>query len=261
MKPVHLAVALVCFGASLVPAATAAASTLRLCHNSDESFPWIMKVMPGFSQILATDAARNLKLDLQLHPMNWNECLQAVRQGQMDGAISVAFVAERLDFLVYPMSSGGKPDTSLRMYNNSFSLYHRKAEKIAWDGRTLVVKGSIGMRQGSSIGTRLKALGASADTSSTNYVQLMRRLAKGEFAAAAVETIEGHENLVQDFNLRSAIEPLPEPLLVEPFFTAFGKGYAQKNAALIKAFWMQQQKLRQTPEFAAKVRHLVKKID
>lgn len=241
-------------------ASAAAQPQLRLCHNQDESFPWIMKATPGFSQILATEAARQLNVDLRLTAMPWEDCLRALREGKSDGAVSAAFAEERLQFAAYPMA-GRKPDDALRMYNNSFSLFQRKGDKLAWDGKTLTVKGSVGVRQGSSIGLRVKALGASVDDSSTSYLQLLRRLSKGEFAAVALETQEGNASLLQDFNLRSTLVSAPLPLLKEPFFTIFSKTWADRNPALAKSFWQQEQKLRKSPDFALKVRHLVKTID
>lgn len=262
IRPLSLLVALMlpAFLAQAAPPPPPAATSLRLCHNRDESFPWIMKQMPGFSQMLATETGRRMKVEVRLLPLQWEDCMRALQDGRADGAISAAFSAERTAFAVYPVKAG-KPDSALRMYNNSFSLFHRKGEKVTWDGRTLTVKGSVGVRQGSSISVRLKTLGASVDDSSTSYVQLLRSLSKGEFSAAAVETIEGQASLVQDFNLRSALVMNPKPLLKEPFFTIFSKRWAAQNPALMAEFWRQQQALKKSPDFLLKVRHLVKTID
>lgn len=245
----------------IAPAVQAAPDTLRLCHAADESFPWLLKRTPGVSQTMAIEAAAALKLKLELRPMATAACLEAIQQGRMDGAISIAFVNERVVFLAYPGMKGGQPDVTLRMYNNSFSLFRRKQDKLVWDGRKLEVPGAVGVRRGSSITARLQDLGAKVDASSTGYLDVLKRLARGEVAAAAVETIEGAETVRHDFNMRSTLEEVPQPLLLEPFYTVFAQDFLRRSPDLAKAFWEKERTLRQSPDFARKVAHLVRKLD
>lgn len=181
----------------------ASQESMRLCHNEDESFPWLLKHTPGFSQIMATDTAQALGIRLSFVPMRGAACLDAVAQGSVDGALSIIFLPERLQNMAFPGPAAGPADPEFRMYNNSVSLFHRKQDKMSWDGTRLQVNGVIGVRQGNFAARRLQALGAKVDSSSTSYLDLFKRLERGEVMAAAIDTLEGTETLRHNFSLRS----------------------------------------------------------
>ncbi|PLK50360.1 ABC transporter substrate-binding protein [Uliginosibacterium sp. TH139] len=248
-------------GLSLFALTAAAQESLRLCHNQDESFPWLLKRTPGVSQIMATEAAKALKIKLVLLPMPGAGCVEAVQQGRVDGAISIVFLPERLTSMVYPGPASGPADVQQRMYNNSVSLFHRKQDKLLWDGKKLQVSGVVGVRRGNFAAQTLLAMGIKVDSTSTSYVELFKRLERGEIAAAVIETIDGSEMLRHTISLRSLIEMHPQPFEREAFYTVFSKAYASRKPQVVKDFWKQMQQLRTSPEFAGNVQYLVRNLD
>lgn len=254
--------ALVC--AAFVPlhaGAQDAPASVSLCHENEDSFPWLLKGNKGYSQIMTLQTEKQLGIPIKMVPMPWKACLEAVKAGTVDGAINSSYAKDRAEYAQYPLKLDGEADATKRMYRTTYALYVAKGSSTRWDGTKLTASGPIAAQKGFSIIAQLKTLGVQVDDSLTTADDLLAKAASGQFAGVALQTTEGENSLAAAPAIAAKIERLNPPLAEKPYYTIFAKGFFAKHGQTAREIWRIQGKLREAPEFKSAVAHMMKSVD
>jgi len=247
-------------GGCLAAQAQAQAS-LSLCHEDAENFPWVLSGgRQGYAQLMMAEVAKQAQLTIKLHPMPWKQCLEAVKDGSMNGAIAGSYSKERTEFAVYPME-GVQPDTTRRMYNASYAIYRHKNHPVAWDGKELKLSGLMGAQAGFSVVAQLKELGAQVEDSTKSADEVLRRVAEGRYRAGVVSINEGQASLAQDATLRANLVRVDPPMSEKAYYAFFNKDFAARNELTTRLIWSGIKIVRNNPSFKIRMVRLTQGVE
>lgn len=236
MKKNVVVLALAALGMAATPA-IASEPTLKICHENEDSFPWLFKDRVGLTASLIKIAEKTYGGKVELVPLPWKRCLDDAKNGAIDGVLKISFSADRTEFLVYPMA-GDKPDASKRLLNDSYSLYRVKGSTaVSWDGKVLKADGAIGAQSGFSVVKQLQTLGARVDDSIRSADANLTKLVGGRVAAVALQTDEGDISLASNAELTGKLEKMTPVLVEKPYFVAFSKQFYAKDKAATQKLW------------------------
>ena len=248
---------LVALSLSLITAsALAAEPPLKICHENEDSYPWIFKDRAGLTTSLLKMAEKIYGSKVELVALPWKRCLDDAKNGAIDGVVKISFSTDRTEFLVYPMA-GDKPDASKRLLNDTYSLYRMKGSTAAtWDGKTLKVDGAVGAQSGFSIAKQLTSMGARVDDSVRSADANLTKLVGGRIAAVALQTEEGDISIANNAEANGKVEKLTPVLVEKPYFVAFSKQFYGKEKAAAQKLWDAIGTARESAEY----KDLVKKF-
>ena len=248
---------LVALSLSLITAsALAAEPPLKICHENEDSYPWIFKDRAGLTTSLLKMAEKTYGSKVELVALPWKRCLDDAKNGAIDGVVKISFSTDRTEFLVYPMA-GDKPDASKRLLNDTYSLYRMKGSTAAtWDGKTLKVDGAVGAQSGFSIAKQLTSMGARVDDSVRSADANLTKLVGGRIAAVALQTEEGDISIANNAEANGKVEKLMPVLVEKPYFVAFSKQFYGKEKAAAQKLWDAIGTARESAEY----KDLVKKF-
>ena len=248
---------LVALSLSLMTAsAWAAEPPLKICHENEDSYPWIFKDRAGLTTSLLKMAEKIYGSKVELVALPWKRCLDDAKNGAIDGVVKISFSTDRTEFLVYPMA-GDKPDASKRLLNDTYSLYRMKGSTAAtWDGKTLKVDGAVGAQSGFSIAKQLTSMGARVDDSVRSADANLTKLVGGRIAAVALQTEEGDISIANNAEANGKVEKLTPVLVEKPYFVAFSKQFYGKEKAAAQKLWDAIGTARESAEY----KDLVKKF-
>jgi polar amino acid transport system substrate-binding protein len=231
------------FALSLVALSVAATSalasepTIKICHENEDSFPWLFKDRVGLTASLIKIAEKTYGGKVELVPLPWKRCLDDAKNGAIDGVLKISFSADRTEFLVYPMA-GDKPDASKRLLNDTYSLYRVKGSTAAtWDGKALKVDGAVGAQSGFSVVKQLTTLGARVDDATRSADANLTKLVGGRVAAVALQTDEGDISVANNPELTGKVEKMTPVLVEKPYFVAFSKQFSAKEKTAPQKLW------------------------
>ncbi len=223
--------------AALSTQALAAEAAIKICHENEDSYPWIFKDRPGLTTSLLKMAEKVYGGKVEVLPLPWKRCQEDAKTGAVDGIVKISHSPERMEFLVYPMA-GDKPDASKRLLNDTYSLYRMKgATNANWDGKTLKVDGTVGAQSGFSIVKQLTTLGARVDDGTRSADANLQKLVNARVVAVALQTEEGDISITKNPEVNGKVEKITPVLVEKPYFVAFSKQFYAKDAASAKKFW------------------------
>nr|WP_315464605.1 transporter substrate-binding domain-containing protein [uncultured Rhodoferax sp.] len=249
-------VALAALSLSLVANSTMAQSAMKICHENEDSYPWIFKDRAGLTTSLLKMAEKVYGAKVDVVALPWKRCLDDARSGAIDGVVKISYAADRTDFLVYPMA-GGAPDASKRLLNDSYSLFRMKGSTAAaWDGKALKVDGAVGAQTGFSVVKQLQTLGARVDDGTRSADANLTKLVGGRVAAVALQSEEGEISVTSNPEFNGKVERVSPVLVEKPYFVAFSKQYYGKEEASAKKLWDAIATARESAEY----KDLVKKF-
>lgn len=249
-------IALTALSLSMLAGSALAQSAMKICHENEDSYPWIFKDRVGLTTSLLKMAEKVYGGKVEVVGLPWKRCLDDARAGAIDGVVKISYAADRTDFLVYPMA-GGNPDASKRLLNDSYSLYRMKGSTAAtWDGKTLKVDGAVGAQSGFSIVKQLQSLGARVDDGTRSADANLTKLVGGRLAAVALQTEEGDISVAGSPETNGKVERVSPFLVEKPYFVAFSKQFYGKDEASAKKLWDAIATARESAEY----KDLVKKF-
>lgn len=226
----------------LMIAADVQAASLKIAFEDVEQSPYVLgntaaidAEKPGIHVELVRTAAAELKIDLTLQRMPWKRQLALLETGQIDGLFSASFKEDRLAIGVYPMKDG-KPDASLMLDNQSYSLYRQTGGKVGWDGQSLTgFSGAIGAPGGYSIVDDLRKLGATVQEGANTNSDLMKLLAGRVEAVAALDVVG--DALLEKPQFAGKVEKVTPPLVTKPYYLMLSHQLVKADPDLARKFW------------------------
>lgn len=222
---------------------------LVFCHEDQDSYPWVLKDRPGLNIHIMKLLERELALPIVLTSLPWRRCLAELASGRVDGAFASSFQQVRLEMGHYP-SVDGRPDPNKRLHTSSYSLYRRKGDDLAWDGKQFRnLRGPIGILSSFSIGDVLRSNGAEVDEGSKSPEDTLRKLVAGRVQGVALQTSRVERLLVQQPELGETIERAPVPLQEKSYYLMLSFKFVAAYPVLADAVWERLARLRESDEY------------
>ncbi|WP_216856511.1 ABC transporter substrate-binding protein [Acidisphaera sp. S103] len=159
-------------------------NTPLICGNGTEIDP----VKPGLSIELLRMASARANIPITLSRVPWERGLYLIQTGQADAIFASSYVQDRLRYGVYPMKNG-QPDTSRKLFDQSYRLYVRAGSDVHWDGKTLTnLHAPVGATTGYAVVPVLRAMGVPVEEEMSHVADLHKLVAGRLDAYAELET-------------------------------------------------------------------------
>ncbi len=219
---------------------------LRICNEDADNFPYLVKGGQGLDNQQLNLAAKRSGIVLTQVALPWKRCFKELQEGAVDGVAAASFSEERAVFAQYPMTKNGDLDVSLRLRNDSYSLFRPKDGVAGWDGKRFVqLAVPIGTQLGYSVAGDLRKAGVSVDATYYDAKHLMGQLALGRLQMAAMLTKEGDALLVHP-EFAGKIERISPAFVEKPYFVIFSKRFYGQNKKTVEQFWGSVAAVRET---------------
>ena len=233
--------------------------TIILSYPSMDASPYqvgdgeLIADPPGIAVEIIAAAAEDVDVNVKFRRIPTKRLKYYLRDGKIDGAFLMSYVAEREILGVYPMKKG-ELDRERRVATISYSLYRLKGDEIQWDGKKITGLGgrSIAANRNYSIVSVLKKMGIKVqETDSTKESFEMIRGGQG-VAAYAIHGVTGDAMISKEGY--TDIEKICLPLTVKDYFLMFSHQFASKNPGIAEKIWSKIGEIREskTKEIAGK---------
>lgn len=226
-------------------------TSVKLCYENEDFYPWVLKSKPGLNIILLNAVEQKLGVKLELVGLPWKRCQNEMATGAVDGLFSASFKTERMEIGTYPMV-GTQPDESKALMRDGYTLYRLKGSPVEWDGKKLTASGAIGTQPGYSIADQLKALGAKVDDGGRTADDNFRKLMAGRVDAVALMSLEGENTLTTKPEFSTKIEKVAPALVDKPYYLMLSKQFVAKYGDFAKEIWNTAAQVRDSADFKAK---------
>lgn len=245
---------LLCCLALNVLAAPREGPVLTLCHEDQDSYPWVMEDGSGLNLQLLRLVEQALHGQFTFVAVPWKRCLAGLAQGTYDGAFAASFKAERLGLGRYPLDADGRLDERKRLHTSIYSLYRRKGSAVSWNGQEFrQLQGRIGSLSGFSIVDFIRAQGAEVDETNRDPLALLRMLSHKRIEAAALQSLRGDFVLQANPDLAAKLEKIELPLEDKAYYLMLSSGYVASNPEQAAALWDEIERQRESPTYQQQV--------
>lgn len=232
----------------------AAQPVLTLCHEDQDSYPWVMTDGSGLNLQLLGLVEQALALRFVYVSVPWKRCLAGLEQGLYDGAFAASFKQERLRMGHYPRDGEGRVDEGRRLHTSRYALYRRIGGAADWDGQRFSPSTRrVGSLSGFSIGDLLLAHGLEVDESSRDPLAVLQMLLHARVDAAALQTQRGDFLLQAHPHLAQRLEKLPQPLEEKAYYLMLSDALLTRHPALAEAIWDEVRHQRESPAYQVRV--------
>jgi polar amino acid transport system substrate-binding protein len=214
-------------------APAAAAPPVRIVFDVHDNSPLICgngtaidPIKPGLTIELLRMASERAHVAIELSRTPWERGLYLIQTGQADAIFASSYVEDRLRYGVYPMKDG-HPDTSRKLFNQSYRLYIRAGSGVGWDGKALTnLHAPVGATPGYAVIPVLRAMGVAVEEE-TSHVANLRKLIAGHLDAYA--ELDTHiRPLLRNDPEFSGIVELSPPIRSTAYYLMFSKiSYAE----------------------------------
>jgi polar amino acid transport system substrate-binding protein len=203
-----------------------------ICGNGTEIDP----AKPGLSIELLRMASARANIPITLSRVPWERGLYMIGTGQADAIFASSYVQDRLRIGVYPMKNG-QPDTSRKLFDQSYGLYVRAGSGVGWDGKTLTnLHAPVGATTGYAVVQELRAMGVPVEAE-LSHVANLRKLIAGRIDAYA--ELETHARpLLRDNKAEfGSIVELSPPVRTAAYYLMFSKISYARAPEIAERIW------------------------
>jgi polar amino acid transport system substrate-binding protein len=241
------AIALPLLLASLSPRARAAPASVvepvRIVYDIHDNAPLICgngteidPVKPGLSIELLRMASVRANIPITLARMPWERGLYLIQTGQADAIFASSYVPDRLRYGVYPMKNG-QPDTSRKLFDQSYRLYVRAGSDVRWDGKTLTnLHAPVGATTGYAVVSLLRAMGVPVEEEMSHVADL-HKLVAGRLDAYAELDTHIRPMLRNNKAEFGSIVELSPPLRTAAYYLMFSKISYARDPEVAERIW------------------------
>jgi polar amino acid transport system substrate-binding protein len=220
-----------------------AAEPVRILYDVFENPPLIDgngtvidPVKPGLTIEVLRAASERANIPIALSRTPWERGLYLLEAGEADAIFASSYVKERLRFGVYPLKDG-RPDTSRKLFDQSYRLYVRAGSGIGWDGKTLSnFHAPVGATPGYAVVPVLRAMGVEV-AEEPSHIANLRKLLAGRIDAYAELDTHVRALLRSDPTEFGGIVELSPPVLTKPYYLMFSKIFYAKAPEVAERIW------------------------
>lgn len=151
------------------------AREINMCIDPRFAKPGELKV---FSNLMFT-ATQMAGHQLNLYPMNWEECQETVRGGKFDGAIPASYNADRAEYMIYPPDAAKNPDSKWSVARLNYVIIIPAGVNYQYNGDPKTIPQPILVPEGYSVVNDLRKIDKSlqikelGSDDKTNLVRLL----------------------------------------------------------------------------------------
>lgn len=203
-----------------------------ICGNGTAIDP----VKPGLSIELLRMASARANIPITLSRMPWERGLYLIQTGQADAIFASSYVQDRLRYGVYPMKNG-QPDTSRKLFDQSYRLYIRAGSGVRWDGKTLTnLHAPVGATTGYAVVPVLRAMGVPVEEEMSHVADL-HKLVAGRLDAYAELDTHIRPMLRSNKAEFGGIVELSPPLRTAAYYLMFSKISYTRKPEIAERIW------------------------
>ncbi len=193
-------------------------------------------VKPGLTIEVLRMASERTGIPIALSRTPWQRGLYLIESGQADAIFASSYVEDRLRYGVYPMKDG-RPDTSRKLFDQSYSLYVRAGSGVTWDGKRLSgLHAPVGATPGYAVVPVLKAMGVEV-AEEPDHLANLRKLVAGRIDAYAELDMHVRPLLRDNPAAFGTIVALAPPILTKPYYLMFSKIFYGRARDVAERFW------------------------
>jgi polar amino acid transport system substrate-binding protein len=231
----------VLFGPRVAPAA--AVEPVRIVYDVFANPPLICgngtaidEATPGLTIEMLRRASKQANVPIELSRTPWQRGLYLIETGEADAIFASSFVADRQRYGVYPFKDG-RPDTSRKLFDQSYSLFIRGESEIGWDGKSLTnLRAPVGATPGYAVVPVLRAMGVAVDEEPSHIANL-RKLVAGRLDAYAELESQVRPLLRSNEAEFDGIYELSPPVLTKPYYLMFSKVFYARTPEIAERLW------------------------
>ncbi|HLO95742.1 MAG TPA: transporter substrate-binding domain-containing protein [Burkholderiaceae bacterium] len=224
-------------------------TTLQLCAEDENSYPWLLRDRSGLNMLMMRLLGQRLGLRFEVTLLPWRRCLLSLQEGAVDGAFKASFQPERLKIGRYPMR-GEQVDTERAMLEESYHLYRLRGSAVSWDGQQInQLEGAVGAQAGFSIVAWLRQQQLPIEASAKAPDTILAMLQRGRLGAAALQTSQGDYALSRNPQYAAQIERHGPPLVSKPYYLMLSHAFVKRFPALAERIWDGVAAVRESAEY------------
>jgi polar amino acid transport system substrate-binding protein len=166
----------------------------------------------------------------------WQRGLYLIKTGQADAIFASSYTKDRLSYGVYPMKDG-QPDSSRKLFDQSYRLYVRAGSGVRWDGKTLSnLHAPVGATPGYAVIPVLRAMGVDVEPE-PSHVANLRKLVAGRLDAYAELVTHVRPLLHADPAEFGNVIELSPPVLSQAYYLMFSKIFYASVPQVAERMW------------------------
>lgn len=196
---------------------------------------------PGYSVEIMQALGKKVKeVKFQLVRCEFNDCLQQIKSGKLDGLFNVPYREEWLFTGKYPFTKA-KVDPRQKLYREEYALYRVKDTRVSTDGGQIYgLKGkSVILTQINAVEDKLKEYDYPLIHKATTTESLQTLLQRE--APAAVLIVNHVEALARKHaELAEFISRAMEPIYTEDYYLMLSRQFYAKKPWLAEKIWEEQ---------------------
>lgn len=220
-----------------------AAELVRIVYDVFENAPLIYgngtaidPVKPGLTIEVLRMAGERANVAVELSRTPWQRGLYLIEAGQADAIFASSYVEDRLRYGVYPMKNG-RPDSSRKLFDQSYALYVRAGSGVGWDGKTLSnLYAPVGATTGYAVVPVLRAMGVTVEEEPSHLANL-RKLVAGRLDAYAELDTHIRPLLRANPEEFGKIVELSPAVLAKPYYLMFSKIFYTRSPDVAERIW------------------------
>jgi len=224
-------------------AAAIGAEPVRILFDVNDNPPLITgnsttidPVRPGLTVEMLRMAGELTNIAIELSRTPWQRGLYLIETGQADAIFASSYVEERLRYGVYPMKDG-RPDTSRKLFDQSYRLYVRVGSGVSWDGTTISnLHAPVGATTGYAVVPILRAMGVAVEEEPSHIANLRKLVAGRIDAYAELDSHVGPMLRTNPWEFGS-INELSPPVLTKPYYLMFSKIFYARAPNVAERIW------------------------
>lgn len=181
---------------------------------------------------------------LNLVPMNWEECQETVRGGKYDGAIPASYNADRAEYMVYPADAGKNPDSKWSIARLNYVVITQASSTFQYNGDPKAIPQPIMLPEGYSVINDLRKIDKNLEVKEigaddkTNLVRLLH----GE--KGSVVMMDSYADTLLDRSMfKGKLKVAGKPVFSKTYFMPFSRSASIPQAEMEK-IWDKIAKLR-----------------
>lgn len=198
---------------------------------------------PGYAVEILQEVGKKVKeVRFSLVRCQFDDCLQQIRSGKLDGLFNVPYREEWLFTGKYPFTKA-KVDPRQKLYREEYFLYRVKDTQVSTDGRRIygIRNQSVLLANNSAVADKLKEenypLVRKANTTKALQALLQREAPAAVLVGTHVETLARQHGELADLIRRSH-----EPMLTEDYYLMLSRQFYAKKPWLAEIIWEEQTK-------------------
>lgn len=229
--------------------AKADVSTVTFCYDDQNVRPWRYRNGGGLNVHILEEAARQVGLSVKYEVGPMKNCLARLQANAVDGTFALEFLPEYMAYGVYP--GGTSPEVAKNIQMDRIILVRRRGDSLAWDGKNFQhLHGPIQIQSGQVIDHWSSDDRQAALTEGRlGAPELLRLLAAGRIAGAAVLQAEASRVLEHDVDLRGQVEVLPIPLVEKPYYLVLSHRFTQLHRQQADDLWRAIERSRESAAY------------